>query len=156
MAQRVRWASLSAIIFKHHLVMFKSFENHSFWCCFHRYSHHGLTMPQPTLRQPVTTSKTSTSGWQEVTSTLRTWNVNRTTSSGRTNSKEWSQGAEGEIGLAEFDLHGLGLEKMIEIITMLWISFNSPCLSQNALCLEAPPLCFCSDSHSSAHRHNAL
>lgn len=126
--------------------------NNPFRCYFHRYLHRGLTMPPLTSRRPATTSKTSTSAWQEVTSTLRTWSVNRMTSSGRMNSEmHWSLGAEGEIGQAEFDLHRSGLENTrCNVVVNL---FDCPYLSQNALCLEAPPLCLCSDSHSSAHRH---
>lgn len=60
-----------------------------FICHLPRYLHRGPMMPPLTSKQPATTSRTSTSAWQAVTSTLRTWSVNRTTSSARTSSERW-------------------------------------------------------------------
>lgn len=140
-----------------------------FWCHFSRYLHPGPTMPPLILKQLVTTSRTSTSGWQAVTSTLRTWSVNRTTSSARTSSEGWrsdggverqcSDGGQRWGGLngiywAGFRGHAEQNRQRNDVVNLFQPALSFPECS--LLIVSTPLRCLCSDTIT-AHRHtNAL
>lgn len=123
-------------------------------------------MPPLISKQLVTTSRTSTSAWQAVTSTLRTWSVNRTTSSARTSSegwrsdggveRQWSEGGR-EMRRAERHLpHWVQrLRRIDNAVNLFQPALSFPACS--LLIVSTPLRCLCSDTYSSAHRHtNAL
>lgn len=142
----------------------------SFDVIFPRYLHHGPTTRPLISKQLVTTSRTSTSAWQAVTSTLRTWSVNRTTSSERTSSegwrsdggveRQWSDGGQRWGGLngiycAGFRSHTEQNRQCDNVVNLFQPALSFPECS--LLIVSTPLRCLCSDTYSSAHRHtNAL